>query len=312
MRFEWQSTPDGTDISSFRDAQDWVYTADNVTASWSVAMNIDDNFVVTEHGFDIQSYKITNYVTSYQFNSLKKTVDGKVDKVTGKGLSTNDFTTALKTKLNNDYTKSQIDTKISTLQTDINTTNSNITTLQTGLTELRNGKANVADVYTKTETDTKISALQDSKADLTYVNSAVEVLATSKADKTDVYTKAETNSKLDEKCEKKAINSPTTMPNTVLLNDNTETRLISSDISTLTLTTPETIPAMFECWLSFKSGATPTTLTYSATPIKWVGADCDSTGDFVPAANRIYEIGIKNIGNDSEGNPVIIARVGAC
>ena len=152
LRFEWQTTPNGTDISTFRDALDWVYTADNVTASWSVAMNIDDNFVVTEHGFDIQSYKITNYVTPYE---LTQGLNGKVDKVTGKGLSTNDFTTALKTKLNNDYTKSEIDAKISVLQTDINNTNSNITTLQTGLTELRNGKANVADVYTKTEIDEK-------------------------------------------------------------------------------------------------------------------------------------------------------------
>lgn len=131
LRFEWQSTPNSTDISTFRDALDWVYTADNVTASWSVAMNIDDNFVVTEHGFDIQSYKITNYVTPYE---LTQGLKGKVDKVTGKGLSTNDFTTALYNKLNNDYTKSQIDTKISALQ---------------------DGKANVADVYTKTEIDEK-------------------------------------------------------------------------------------------------------------------------------------------------------------
>ena len=108
LRFEWQTTPNGTDISTFRDAQDWVYTADNVMASWSVAMNIDDNFVVTEHGFDIQSYKITNYVTPYE---LTQGLKGKVDKVTGKGLSTNDFTTALKNKLNNDYTKTEIDEK---------------------------------------------------------------------------------------------------------------------------------------------------------------------------------------------------------
>ncbi len=150
LRFEWIYTPNGTAISSFRDEQSWVYTADNVVAAWSVAMNIDDNFVITEHGFDIQAYKITNYVTPYE---LTQGLKGKVDKVTGKGLSSEDFTTALYNKLNNDYTKAQIDTKISTLQTGINTANSNITTLQTGLTELRNGKANTADVYTKTEID---------------------------------------------------------------------------------------------------------------------------------------------------------------
>ena len=100
--------------------------------------------------------------------------------------------------------------------------------------------------------------------------------------------------------------------NTLLLSEKTDTRLISADVSALTLTVPNYISGDYECYLSFKSGETATTLTYSAAPIKWVGTDCDSTGDFVPVSNRIYEIGIKNIGNDSEGNPVIIARVGAC
>ena len=100
--------------------------------------------------------------------------------------------------------------------------------------------------------------------------------------------------------------------NTLLLSEKTDTRLISAEVSALTLTVPNYISGDYECYLSFKSGETATTLTYSAAPIKWVGTDCDSTGDFVPVSNRIYEIGIKNIGNDSEGNPVIIARVGAC
>ena len=43
-------------------------------------------------------------------------LSNKVDQVLGKGLSTNDFTDALKAKLDADYTKEQIDTKITALQ----------------------------------------------------------------------------------------------------------------------------------------------------------------------------------------------------
>lgn len=131
LRFEWIYTPNGTAISSFRDEQSWVYTADNVVAAWSVKMNVDDNFIITEHGFDIQMYPITDYVTTATLNAA---VDKKVDKETGKGLSTNDFTTALKIKLNNGYSRGQIDTKIKSLQ---------------------DGKADKTDVYTKTEIDEK-------------------------------------------------------------------------------------------------------------------------------------------------------------
>ncbi len=119
--------------SNFKDN---VWEIGNTTVAWKVNnISTDDNFAIIENGFDVLSCKITDYITKYQFNSLSATVAKKAN-------------------------QSDVDTKISALQTDINTTNSNITTLQTGLTELRNGKANVADVYTKTETDSAISALQ--------------------------------------------------------------------------------------------------------------------------------------------------------
>ena len=100
--------------------------------------------------------------------------------------------------------------------------------------------------------------------------------------------------------------------NTLLLSHREETRLTNADTAALTLTMPDSIPEDYECAFSFKSGATATTLTYSSTPIIWKGADCDSDGDFIPMPNTIYEVGIKHIGNDSEGSPIIVARVGVC
>nr|DAK10355.1 MAG TPA: Head fiber protein [Caudoviricetes sp.] len=58
---------------------------------------------------------LTNYYTKAEIDSK---VSGKVDKVTGKGLSTNDFTTALKTKLEGltNYDDSDIRTSITNIQ----------------------------------------------------------------------------------------------------------------------------------------------------------------------------------------------------
>ena len=58
---------------------------------------------------------MTNYYTKAEIDSK---VSGKVDKVTGKGLSTNDFTTALKTKLEGltNYDDSDIRTSITNIQ----------------------------------------------------------------------------------------------------------------------------------------------------------------------------------------------------
>lgn len=110
-----------------------------------------------------------------------------------------------------------------------------------------------------------------------------------------------------------------TSTDTVKLYSNTETRLVSDDVSSLVLTVPSFFDLYYQCYLSFKSGDTPTTLTYSDTPIKWVGVDCDSDGDFVPTANKIYEVAIKNVGGGfdassggTNGEPIIVARVGVC
>ena len=52
--------------------------------------------------------------------SVTNAISEKVDKVSGKGLSTNDFTNALQTKLNNlpadVYAKTEVDTRINNLQ----------------------------------------------------------------------------------------------------------------------------------------------------------------------------------------------------
>lgn len=75
-------------------------TADGVDAKISAA--IDDLIDGAPAAYDTLK-EISDYIASHKTASdaLTAAIGGKVDKVEGKGLSTEDFTTALKTKLEN-------------------------------------------------------------------------------------------------------------------------------------------------------------------------------------------------------------------
>lgn len=79
-----------------------------------------------------------------------------------------------------------------------------------------------------------------------------------------------------------------------------------STLTSLDITFPSTFSEGFECEIIFNSGEIPTTLSYTADKVKFIGEDCDAEGDFIPEANTGYEINIKELGFDR-----IIARVGA-
>ena len=99
----------------------------------------------------------------------------------------------------------------------------------------------------------------------------------------------------------------------VTLTANTEYHHIKEDSSTLTFTLPTTIEEDYQSYISFKSGATATTITISTFDgtLKFKGDDC-ANGIFTPAANTVYEVALKCVGMDSNNKPYIVARVGAC
>ena len=146
---------------------------------------------------------------------------------------------------------------------------------------------------------------------MAYIEGKVNALGDISAQNGDVFAVTATNGthQLSKKANAWTIHTVVTN-NTLILADKTETQLLSSDTASLTLTTPATITNSYECAFSFKSGATATTLVYSATPITWRGTDCDSDGDFTPRANAGYEVSIKCLGMDADNNPVVVARVG--
>jgi hypothetical protein len=90
---------------------------------------------------------------------------------------------------------------------------------------------------------------------------------------------------------------------TLYLYDNQDAQL--GEIASLVLAMPENVEATYYSSFNFKSGEEPTVLSYSSTPIIWCGDDCDSDGVFVPEANTVYEVSIKNLGTNG-----IVARVG--
>ena len=90
----------------------------------------------------------------------------------------------------------------------------------------------------------------------------------------------------------------------ITLNDNTEYRMQVA--ATINLTLPTSINDDYECSLVFESGESATVLSYTADSINFVGDDCDTEGDFIPQANKGYEVNIKNLGYNR-----IVARVGA-
>mgnify|MGYP004607249897 CR=1 FL=1 len=97
-------------------------------------------------------------------------------------------------------------------------------------------------------------------------------------------------------------------PGGVSLYDREDHR-ISSNVTPIILVVPSSIGADYECCFSFQSGETATTLTYPGDTIKFVGVDCDENGDFIPTANKNYEVIIKNLATDG-ATPVLVARVG--
>lgn len=216
---------------------------------------------------------------------------------------------AMEEALSKKTEKTELEQAVSDLNSEINSLeekhDSDIAKIKTSLkatsAELANTELNLKhDVDQKLEeTKTKIS----NDIDLAVAQSASSL-------------RSEITGATKDKVDKATISLTST--DTVKLYSNTETRLVSDDVSSLVLTVPAFFDLYYQCYLSFKSGDTPTTLTYSDTPIKWVGVDCDSDGDFVPTANKIYEVAIKNVGGgfdassgETKGEPIIVARVGA-
>lgn len=154
-------------VDSFKELQDFLagITDNQTLASLLLELKNEilggagDNINTLKKVYDALSgntggdVDLSNYYTKAETDSK---VSGKVDKITGKGLSTNDYTTAEKSKLaslsnyddtelrsliGNTYTKSEVDAKIDEA--------------------VAGGEVDLSNYYTKAETDSKVSGKVD-------------------------------------------------------------------------------------------------------------------------------------------------------
>lgn len=134
------------------------------TGSKSDPDNIYDEYIYVKSKWELlgtQKIDLTNFYTKEEADGI---LNGKVDKVSGKGLSTNDYTTAEKNKLAGIATganKTVVDSDISTTST--NPVQSKAVGLKfqgvdseiSGINSVLKNKPNLADVYTKTDINSK-------------------------------------------------------------------------------------------------------------------------------------------------------------
>ena len=126
--------------------------------------NIYDEYIYVNSKWELlgtQKIDLTNFYTKEETGDL---LNNKVDKVSGKGLSTNDYTTAEKNKLSGIATganKTVVDSDISTTSTNaiqnkaVGLKFQGVDSEISGINSVLKNKPNSADVYTKTDIDSK-------------------------------------------------------------------------------------------------------------------------------------------------------------
>lgn len=220
-----------------------------------------------------------------------------------------------------EYADSIKPTKVSELENDSGYLNEHQSLAGYATEKYAGNAAAGAETSAKSYTDTKTAAALDSAKSYTdekIASSEIGKLADGAVTTAKIADGAVSKAKLagalkseiEGKADRYTINTSVT-GNTLLLADKSDTQLLSAAAAALTLTLPETVTSGYECFFSFKSGATATTLT-APSGITWTGADCNSGKEFVPLANTVYEVGIRCIGFSSDGAPYLSARVGAC
>ena len=113
------------------------------------------------------------------------------------------------------------------------------------------------------------------------------------------------------------ISTAVTSTNTYAVNDNTEYLLIGNGAITGTLTLDfgnvSPLTDSYASYISFETGDTPPTVAINGSHVMVVfkGDDCNSESNFIPAANKKYEVALKRVGT-VDNKPYIVARVGAC
>ena len=118
-----------------------IYIYDTTNTRWvhidALKFNIDNYLLISNIINDLTHTDTDKALSANQGKILKSQIDGKVDKVTGKGLSTEDYTSAEKTKLSGIETEANKIVRTSQLTNDGDGTNVFVTNDDSRLTDNR-------------------------------------------------------------------------------------------------------------------------------------------------------------------------------
>lgn len=223
------------------------------------------------------------YIT-YTQDEIDAKLDGKVDKVEGKGLSSNDFTNDEKEKLADLPTSQEL---TSVFEKKIN----KVTAVDENSTDAQYPSA-LAVYYSSLGVEARINAKlyeyvhkgTDSTNDISTAEPAAAYYPTAKAVKD--YAEPKTT----------IVDVETYNMSFPIGNNNYEYRLTTDAVTSIQFNFPDGEYATdYTEGLSFKSGTTPTHISYAATGIiQWIGTDCfisdDNKSVFKPSANTQYDI----------------------
>lgn len=215
--------------------------------------------------------------------ATKQDLEGKVDKITGKQLSTEDFTTLLKQKL--DSLRNYDDTAITNALSD----------LQTAFNTLVSGDSTTA-IKTFNEIIAFLSGIEDSES-LDSIIASIELQIAGKADTTSLAAVATSGSYNDLSDKPTIPTVPTTDNVAYPMENHTEATLeiapnvmhIWGEVAALTVTLGAEVEGRANEYLfQFTSGATATTLTLPST-LTWANGEA-----LAPEANKTYQVSIVN------------------
>ena len=118
--------------------------------------------------------EIGEYLTTHQseYDALCAVAAGKVDKVEGKQLSTEDFTTALKTKLEELYDKATLDAKFAAVQSTVDGHTAAINTLNGSNTTVGSVDYKIKKAVDALDIPTLSTQVGQNKADIAAINDA--------------------------------------------------------------------------------------------------------------------------------------------
>lgn len=273
------------------------------------------NNPVTSDGVFNTWVNLENIMTS----KTQSMVDKKVDKETGKGLSSNDYTDAEKQKnANNEaniatliLNKADNDTLIDYVKfTDYATTDKfGVVKVSEGLYVV-NGKVAINPASKTMITTRSLATMPIVPSSLNFAVKAALSDNNRISDMTDA-EKANARDVIGAEQKTTIVPWPSTSTEmSVNFPAITEcVQICDHEITALSLGVSGQVPVGYECSFTFQSGATATTITYPGNMFKFVGVDCDVDGDFVASASTNYEISVRNLSTDTE-TPLLVARVG--